>query len=90
MKAGITLVILSFMKTAVSISDDLFRRAEELAKRKKVSRSSLYSRAIEKYVEEEEEVSLIEQINKVCDEVDTSLDPFWKAAQARTLAREEW
>ena len=34
------------MKTAISIPDDVFRRAERLAKRRKVSRSQLYTVAL--------------------------------------------
>jgi predicted transcriptional regulator len=38
------------MKTAISIPDDVFADAEELAKALKVSRSRLYSRAVREYV----------------------------------------
>jgi predicted transcriptional regulator len=34
------------MTTAISIPDDLFEKAEEVAERLKVSRSQLYARAI--------------------------------------------
>ena len=78
------------MKTAVSISDDLFAKAEKYAKRKKMSRSSLYSKALADYLKKEEKRKLISQINKVCQEVDTSLNPFWKKMQAGVLAKEEW
>ena len=38
------------MKTAVSVPDEVFQRAERLAKRMKVSRSELYSRALREYL----------------------------------------
>jgi predicted transcriptional regulator len=38
------------MKTAISIPDEVFAEAEELAKALKVSRSRLYSRAVREYV----------------------------------------
>jgi hypothetical protein len=34
------------MKTAISIPDDVFRRAERLAKKRKMSRSQLYTAAL--------------------------------------------
>ena len=34
------------MKTAISIADDIFRAAEQVAKRKGFSRSELYARAV--------------------------------------------
>ncbi|MBW2720031.1 MAG: ribbon-helix-helix protein, CopG family [Deltaproteobacteria bacterium] len=38
------------MKTAVSVPNEVFERAERLAKRLKVSRSELYSRALREYL----------------------------------------
>ena len=78
------------MKTAVSISDDLFVKAEKYAKRKKMSRSGLYSKALDDYLKKEETRKLIDQVNKVCREVDTPLDPFWAKMQANAVAKEEW
>ena len=90
MTAGITKVILCTMKTAVSISDELFTKAEKLAKRKKISRSRLYSQAIEEFLAKEDKAKLIEKINQVCREVDTSIDPVVSAYQARMMRRNEW
>jgi metal-responsive CopG/Arc/MetJ family transcriptional regulator len=78
------------MKTAVSITDELFVKAEKLAKRRKISRSRLYSQAIEEYLAKDEKRRIIEQINKVCDEVDSSLDPRLRAFQADMIRRNEW
>jgi hypothetical protein len=38
------------MKTAVSLPDELFREADQAAKRLKVTRSDLYRRALEAYL----------------------------------------
>lgn len=78
------------MKTAVSIKNSVFERAEKYAKKAKISRSQLYSDAIEEYLAKRDEQALIDQVNAVCEKVDTSLDPFWKRAQARILKKEEW
>lgn len=78
------------MKTAVSIKDKVFQNAEKFAKKAKISRSQLYSDALEEYLAKRDEQALIDQINAVCEEVDTSLDPHWKKLQSRVLQKEEW
>jgi metal-responsive CopG/Arc/MetJ family transcriptional regulator len=42
------------MKTAVSLPDDLFRQADAAARRLRVSRSELYSKAIEEFLQNQE------------------------------------
>ena len=44
------MVILSSVKSAISIPDPLFREGEKAAKRLKVSRSELYRRALESFL----------------------------------------
>jgi metal-responsive CopG/Arc/MetJ family transcriptional regulator len=78
------------MKTAVSISDDLFGKAEKFAKKARISRSRLYSAAIEEYLENREKQKLIEKINKVCAKVDTSADPVVLRMALRSLPEDEW
>ena len=50
-----TEVILSGMKTAISIPDPLFESAEALARRLRLSRSQLYAEALRALVEQHEE-----------------------------------
>jgi metal-responsive CopG/Arc/MetJ family transcriptional regulator len=78
------------MKTAISVRDNLFEKVENYAKKHKLSRSQVFTEAVEEYLLKRDEQILIDQINAVCAEVDTSLDPFWKKAQARVLEKEEW
>ena len=47
---GITSVILSCVKTAVSLPDDLFERAETEAAKRGMTRSGFYAEAIETYI----------------------------------------
>lgn len=77
------------MKTAISVRDPLFLRAETFAKREKVSRSQLFSDAIEEYLDRREvdEDDIIARINAVCAEVDTSVDPRMKRYQFERLKR---
>ena len=78
------------MKTAVSIPDNVFRRAEKLAKKRKISRSKLFTEAIESYLNEHDEDEITRKLNDVYSKEDSSLDPFWKELQSRALPREEW
>jgi len=78
------------MKTAISIPDRVFRDAERLAERLKKSRSQVYSEAVAEYVARHEPDLITEQINAVCEEVDTRPDPFVFDAARRILERTEW
>lgn len=78
------------MKTAISVPDPIFDSAERLAKKMKKSRSQVYSEAMAEYVARHEPDTLTEQINAVCDEVDTRPDPFVTEAARRTLAGSDW
>lgn len=78
------------MKTAISVSDEVFELSERLAKKLKVSRSKIFAMGVKKLAEEHDEEALIAQINAVCEKVDTSLDPAIKKYQSRIFIREEW
>lgn len=78
------------MKTAVSIPNPVFDKAEGLAKRLRKSRSQLYSEALSEYLLRHDPDAITEAMNKVCDALDTSLDPALSAAAARILERTEW
>lgn len=78
------------MKTAVTIRENLSRRAENFARKKKISVEELYEKAIEEYLENRERAKMIAKINEVCEKTDTSLDPFWKEMQSRVLSKDEW
>ena len=78
------------MKTAVSIPDDIFARAESLAHRAKRSRSDVYARALSEYVARHEPDSVTEAMDKALDEVNEPADKFLSKAARRTLARSEW
>ena len=84
------MVILDYMKTAISIPDGLFESAEELAERLGVTRSELYQRAVRRYVEEHSNDQITEALNRVYDGVDSSLDPVMAAIQAASLGDEDW
>lgn len=86
------------MKTAISIPDPLFSKAEKLRKKLKLSRSQLYAQAVEKYLAE---ASWPDVRTMTDEEITTSLnrnyargkpkrDPVLAALQSEALRREEW
>ena len=77
------------MKTAISIPDDVFAAAERLARRRRMSRSALYTEAVRRLLAESESGTVTEQLDDVYSDVDSGLDPALQQAQATSL-REEW
>lgn len=78
------------MKTAVSLSDELFREAERHAKRTGKSRSQMYAEALSEYVARHSPESVTEAMNTVCERLDQADNSFVKAASRRILKRETW
>ncbi len=58
---------MSIVKTAVSLPEDVFERAESLARSLGTSRSRLYALALEEYLRRHEEERLVERINAACE-----------------------
>ena len=77
------------MKTAISIPDDVFKRAEVLARRLKKSRSQLYAEAVAEYTDRHDDDAITEAINKVIDEIGEEHDEFMEEAGRLTFPRSE-
>jgi metal-responsive CopG/Arc/MetJ family transcriptional regulator len=84
------LVILSRVKTAISLPDRVFEAAERVAKRLGISRSELYARAVARFVEEHRGDKVTEALDRVYAETDSTLDPVLARLQATSLPRDEW
>jgi metal-responsive CopG/Arc/MetJ family transcriptional regulator len=78
------------MKVAVSIPDEVFAEAEDLAKRLKTSRSDIYSRALNEFLQRHTPDRVTESMNDVISTVGEATDPFAKHAARRVLRRVEW
>jgi hypothetical protein len=78
------------MKTAVSMPDDLFRKAEAEARRLRVSRSQLYARAIEEFLKAQQGSSVTERLNDVYSRIPAKVDPALERAQRKSLQKESW
>lgn len=80
-------------KTAVSIDNTLFQKAEQVASELELSRSGLYALAIGEFLERYETRSIQQQINTVLADVDDEADlVFLKTARQHlgSLLPNEW
>ena len=81
------------MKTAISIPDSIFQEADTLAKRLGFSRSELYSKAIEAFLEEHRGDQIISALNKLYSQEHSELAPVLQQLQDLTFSDtslEEW
>lgn len=78
------------MKTAISIPDDIFQSAEQLARRLGVSRSELYVQALKSYLQEHHEEGVTEALNTIYEDIRAQLDPVLQQVQTRSLPRDDW
>ncbi len=84
------MVILWIMKTAISLPDEVFEAADELATELGVSRSQLYARAVAEYVAQHRAETVTERLDAVYGEVEARLDPALEALQASSVAEDPW
>ncbi len=78
------------MKTAISIPDPIFSRAERFARRRKMSRSALFAAAVSEYLETHGEENVTERLNEVYAKEGSGLDPMLTKLQSLSLAEEQW
>lgn len=80
------------MKTAVSVPNDVFEKAERLAKREGRSRSAVYSSALREYVARHSPDELTASIDVALAELGDAAfsDGFVRAAAAATVQSTEW
>jgi metal-responsive CopG/Arc/MetJ family transcriptional regulator len=78
------------MKTAVSLPNDLFRRAEVAAKKLRISRSALYAQAISDFLAHSDPELVTERLNALYSPTPARIDPDIMRAQIRSLKNVEW
>ena len=80
------------MKTAISIPDAIFEEAERVAKRRGMSRSELYARAVDEYVKSERFLGVRERLDAVYGRggQESRLDPTLAAVQSASIDRDDW
>ncbi|HET9796141.1 MAG TPA: ChpI protein [Thermoanaerobaculia bacterium] len=77
------------MKTAVSVPDRLFKAADRASKKLGVSRSELYSTALEDYLRRHPAMSVRERLDEVYGHEPSALDPALEELQRRALRKKE-
>jgi len=78
------------VKTAVSIPDAIFRAADRLAQRRKISRSELYATALAQYLESADRENVTERLDEVHGGLDNEQDTFVAEAARQTIERTGW
>jgi metal-responsive CopG/Arc/MetJ family transcriptional regulator len=78
------------MKTAISLPDALFEAAEQFAHEQGWSRSELYARALQAYLQAHRYDGITHALDQIYGAEPSSLDPAIMAAQARILSQDEW
>ncbi|SFI36200.1 hypothetical protein SAMN05421753_108101 [Planctomicrobium piriforme] len=79
------------MKTAISIPDPVFLEAEDAARRLKMSRSELYTKAVKEFLENHGSGDAItSKLNEVYADNDSKLDPVISEIQRRSIGPEKW
>ena len=78
------------MKTAISIPDAVFQAADEAARRLAMSRSELYTKAVEDYLAIHCPGDVTEKLDEIYAEEPSGLDPAVAEMQRRSLDEASW
>ena len=84
------MVILANMKTAISLPDKLFERAERFAQQIDLNRSQLYARALHEYLEKYDPDSITAAFDNVYATESSEIDPALWQMQLLSLQEDEW
>lgn len=78
------------METVISIADDVFQQAEELATALGLSRNELYTIALIQLVDQHRQDFITDRLNEVYAETESELDAVVEKLQALSLPEERW
>lgn len=74
------------MKTAISISDDIFKEVEIFAKEHNYSRSEVFSIAVRDFLEKVKSRQLLERLNEAHKDIETHEDAVLRKKSIRHYA----
>jgi len=77
------------VKTAISLPDELFAKAESTARRLGLARSQLFARAVEEFIREHDPQMVTDAIDNVIGDVDSGMDPVIVKMQSISIASEQ-
>jgi metal-responsive CopG/Arc/MetJ family transcriptional regulator len=78
------------MKTAISIPDEIYHSADQLAKRLGMSRSELYSKAVSNYINAHKNEAVTKALDQIYAKEKSEIDPVINVIQLRSLPKEAW
>ncbi len=81
------------VKTAISLDEKLFNRVNELARKMHISRSRLFTLAVDDYLKKQENEYLLAQLNKAYAETDDEeikISNSMKSKQRKIVEQESW
>ncbi len=78
------------MKTAISIPDPIFEQAELVAKDLSLSRSELYTKAVQAFIDGRLGADVTERLNEIYAKESSSVDPVLVELQAASLLSRSW
>lgn len=80
------------MKTTISLPDEDFEAAEQVAKELGLSRSELYANAVREFVARRQRQDVTERLDRLYGDgsVDSRLDPVLAKLQGLSLPKEDW
>jgi len=84
------LVILTNMKTAISISDEIFTEADITARQLGISRSKLYAQAISEFVKTHKPEAITAKLNEVHSKKSLPLDSDIVQLNYDLISKDEW
>ena len=90
LKQVIPKVILQSMKTAISINDEVFEKAEKTAQQLGLSRSKLYSMAVLEFVQNHDPEAITAKLNQVYNNNSSKLDDDMLRANYDLFSKDVW
>jgi len=78
------------MKTAISIPNQVFLRADKFARLRKMTRSALFTIAVDEYIQHHRQDNVTQKLNEVYAKEDSSLDSVLGKLQVLSLPKEDW
>jgi metal-responsive CopG/Arc/MetJ family transcriptional regulator len=78
------------MKTAISIPNEIFKTADSFARRKKLSRSAVFTIAVTEFLSHHQQEDVTAQLNRVYGKQESSLDPVLQGLQFASISKDKW
>ena len=80
------------MKTTISIPDDDFEAAEQIAEELGLSRSELYANAVREFTAKRRREDVTKRLDQIYgdESISSAMDPALAKMQAMSLPKEKW